>query len=583
VVSESKIPEVKFIEAILKFLTKLLKVNFGYTIICNLVGEEDSPPVGVNVQIKMTQSGVVKRMETVEADTYEQAARNAAYFVFHYISGRKSAIRRIPEWSRFPNYASYQLYKEAELLKNAQEYSEAIKTYEEAAKDTPFNALLRLGWGDAYELKQEPLKALFVYLEATAMWPYLYGFWYRIAVNLSYVDVWVKKEWEGSENNKKEEFLKLLNDFISDLDLEIPQNDDNNFQKLFFTYSKTILDKLEEDTKFGKILWYWISTFWVNLFRMLFKPVDFEPQLSKYYRGYIPLLWSYGIQFRRMVEVAKYCTEIRESPLENNNKAIKNVAGRFWNRWTVYYNIACYYALKAKVPSEDNKDYLEEQSVDYLKKADRDPRSVLDIEWVKGDPDLESLHENLEFKALFDIQSEEDKKSEEKNNIIAKYYPLKLVQVAAQNQKAIMNKWGKPRTRSKVSPEELLAGAEHQTRVWNSLKKLAENPTDATYQQLFWNCAMQYKKGLEIMPKKPGKDENIISNLDLEQLNQCWKAIKAEVQDMPTFWEVKTSDSKFFLEHGKTRMNDVWDVWSKAEIRQWEYIDKRIKELEKAK
>lgn len=576
VVSESKLPQAKFVKAILDLLANYLRVRFGYIIACILVGNESKPPVGVTVQIKMSQSGEVKRIETLEAATYDQAIQDAAYFIFHYISGRRSALRHIPEWSRFPSHTSYRLYKEADQLKKLQKYSNAIKLYEEAAKETPFNALLRLGWGDAYEMKREHLKALYVYLEALAMWPHLYGFWYRVAVNLSYADIWLKAEFKKLKVEKKEEFLELLNKRLCWIDKNYPplklkdvpvvkKADVENTRQKFLERSLRVSDYLDKQTGFWKLLGNWFSSIFTNLWRGLFQPAEREPLCSKYYWGYIPLLWSFGVQFRRMNKIALYCTELRQgSSHPDGAKEIESVSSGWWNRWYVYYNVACYYALSAK----------DECALEFLKKANRDPHSYLDVEWVKIDPDLERLHVNLEFKALFDIPDKKEAQSKEAKEIIAKTYALRLVKEGASQQMTITREWGKSQGLD-VSPEELLAGAQYKSRLWNSLLELAKKPADETVQKLFWNSVTLHSQGYQAMPDK----KTTAGILTLDELDRCWKAIQDESQHLPGVWEAHAGDCKLFLEHGKPLMSDVWALWRQAEIRQWTHLEKLIKPL----
>ncbi|HSG42241.1 MAG TPA: hypothetical protein VLA72_03720 [Anaerolineales bacterium] len=151
-----------------------------------------------------------------------------------------------------------------------------------------------------------------------------------------------------------------------------------------------------------------------------------------------------------------------------------------------------------------------------------------------------------------------------------------LVDEGAQYQSKHIGKWGK-KTGSTTSREEILAGANHQIRVWRSLLNLAEMPTDETRQRLFWNLVMQYSYKYEKISAIKKRHEKVPDKIDLTKLNKCWKAIKDETQHLPELWETRSDEDKLYLKHGKTNMTDVWKLWSKTEKREWEYIRDRVK------
>jgi hypothetical protein len=289
--------------------------------------------------------------------------------------------------------------------------------------------------------------------------------------------------------------------------------------------------------------------------------------LPRYYWGYVPFFgWSYGEQFKRFILVAKCCTEARGNCAENDPSldTVEMQLAKPWNSDAVFYNAACYYAILASKVSQ--KKAYERKAIRLLKKAIRDPRTSFDHEWIKIDPDLKPLHANLEFKAIFDIPDEKEIQSQETKEIKARYYALVLMLQSAQQQQTHIQKWGK----KKISPQELLAGADHQARIWRSLLNLAEKPADRTLQTLFWHVAMQTTDQPQPLP---GMDQAPPpEKATLKVLDECWQGVKNAHQHLPAIWEAHVQDGKLFLEHGEAKMSDVWSLWAQAEKRQWEYL-----------
>ncbi len=570
VISESKLPEAKFVTAILNFIQAFLSLSKkqGYTVTCTPSGDEAKPPVSLTTEIKMSRSGQAKRIFTLTGNTYEEVGKNAAFYIFHYASGRSAAIRHIPKWSRFSSPVSYQKYKEATELTSAGKYEDAVKQFAEAAQDAPFNASLRMGWGDAYEMQKKDTDALGVYLEAALMWPELYGFWYRIAAKLGCINSTEIEKYKALlynliQGNSKA--LERANHMLEETDrvegLKSTSLDKTDPVKLSLLFLKF----LETEITFARMIGNWSMAAWLNLVYSIIDPGKVRHRLARYYWNYIPLFpWGNGAQFQRMVQLGYLCIKQQAEKSAIDDKQVRQIMEYPWNQWQVYYNAACFYALRY-VKSKSEKDAAD--ALMHLKTAAQNPHSGLDMKWVQKDQDLDSLHENPEFKALFDIESREEIKDKETKGKKDLYQGISLIQQVATQQK---EDWETPPGR-KVSPEELIIEADHQTRVWECLFKLCDNPTDAKLLGLFWSIGMQNNANIQPNPNSTPPD-----SLKLDKLDLCWKDIRNNVQSYLDLWNSRKQDARLYLEHGKPQMRDVWKLWSKTEIRQWEYLVKLI-------
>ena len=573
VIAESDIPEVKFVTGVLNFIQAYLSLNRkqGYTVTCTTAGDETKPPVSLTAEIKLSRNGQTKRIYTLTGNTFEETGKSAAFHIFHFASGRRAALRHIPIWSRFPTPASYQKYKEANALANAKQYDDAVKQFAEAAQDAPFNASLRMGWGDTYEMQQKDTDALLVYLEAALMWPQLYGFWYRIAAKLPYAEK-EKNKLEPLIRKLAQENLVILNKVNKTLDkyqfssLENFELNKENLVRL----SLLFLKYLETEIRFPRMLWNWIKWAFLNTVHSIFDRNKVQHRLAQYYWNYIPVAWGNGVQFQRMVKLAYLCTEQQIDGSSTNDSEVSSLLEKPWNQWQVHYNAACYYALLSKnlKDVDKKKKYAVDKAVTHLITAAKNPHSGVDMKWVQKDPDLVSLYEDPEFKALFDVKSKEEEdqtKDKEKQNL---YQGIHLIgQVAAQQEKDWKSLPGK-----EVSPEELVTEADRQARVWESLVQLCNAPTDSKLLDQFWNIGMQKDENAPLKPTVP----DLAGSLSMDTLNQCWKDIKNIVQPGLDLWVSRKQDTKVYLEFGKPQMKDVWKLWSKAEVRQWSYLDKLI-------
>jgi tetratricopeptide (TPR) repeat protein len=685
IVSKSKLPEAAFLQAILVFLQKVLGRNPGY-IVTTLVTEADSKTT-INIQIKLAQSGQMQYIETMEESSTEEAIKEAAHYIFYRISSRKTALARIPEWLRFPTFASFHQYKCAEELKWSGNYASAIELYKSASEDAPFNALLLQGWGDACELNEQFTQAIEVYLKAVSMWPHLFSFWYRLAVDFSYADKWLDdagekasdiltvfnsnhppEKWFG-RNKIQAGWLNLwgllgpilvvlglifgngiwkfpgipgaiLGDILGGLlgviigivvdiigigilnmrsasrDKGIstvapgPSATSVATRMDFPREAKEVYDFLKRELDLWEAISNW--RFWrgVSRWYSIFKPVEYTPRLTNYFWHYISIPHigrGNGAQLKRIAEIARASVEVTHpegsqpdtgtanssdaSKTEHNGSTppdieklksdIDRIVNNHWgNRSDVYYDAACFYArlsayYEQLLNNPTEKVWAMEKALEYLKKADKD-QAPLEVEWTRTDPDLESLHENTEFRALFDVPTRQEKEDQDIEEVKNKCNTIVLLLKGAGLQS---DEWRKHPIQA-VSLIGLITEADYQVRLWTSLEALSEKPADRELLESFWKLVSQKKDPAEIMPA-PDESEDIKkydtkNKANLGSLKECVKFINTSSKSQLEIWKERQADCKLDLENTHTPMADVWDRWSQAEIGQWQYLQGKI-------
>jgi len=579
----------------IEYIFKVRKV--GYTITCLFTGDESKPPVYIYTEIKLTRNGQIKRSFSFDGNTNEEAIKKTAYWVFWYLSGRKNSLQKIPLWHRFPTAESYLNYKDASETKTLC-FRKANELYQEAVKEAPFNALVRLDWGDLNETYNQYLEALEIYLEAVLMWPHLYGFWYRIAAIFSCPEEWIELQWNAVEHDKKQYLMGLVERLIRNNNLsahpaiwfdnqniELDREDfDRQLANEFYKLSLDVWFFLEKEFKhMGR---KWRNQVWIELKAHLFDPIRNTPNLTQYYRKLIPILgWQEGQQFLRSVQLAQLCTTVQQSILNEPEKSLEDLIKdsgirevekivrywwhprHWWNTMGVYYNAACYYAqLSARGPQ-----YISE-ALSYLKIAFKDPGDSPDLLWVQNDPDLKPLRDNPEYIALF-VDPNNKQISNDRKDENDKLYALVLLQLGVQQQQ---EDWGSASDKTQLA-EALVVEAEYQINLWDSLVKLMNTPDDPLQQQLFWQLVMQRDKANDI-PAPRQNNQNISS----QKINTAWENITDHALPQLDTWKNRLADGKLFLQQADSHnLNDIWKMWKQSEIWLWDYYSDQIEKVMK--
>ncbi len=546
-----------------------------------------------------------------------EVVKKGAYWVFWYISGRKSTLRNIPFWHRFPTYDGYLEFNEAKEARD-NDFRQANEFYQIAFMEAPFNALVLLEWGDLNELNNQYLDALEIYMKAVLMWPHLYVFWYRIAAIFSCPDEWIDSQWKILEDDKKEYLADLIEKLFTENKLEpdkkkgrigreqIKLNNQNNLITIinqlaprnnqlevpdniltdnFYELASEIWYFLEEEINSMFIKWVIqvlinIVTLFVNVIRIEKNRKTnlhslFTPYLARYYWKLIPLFpWQEGRQFLRSVQLSEPCTILQKGlpstsdiTVNDLTKEIEDIVKLMWNTMVIYYNAACYYAqLSAKDPQ------FISIALDYLKIAFKDRRTRLDVDWVQTDPDFKHLKliKDPEYQALCvtSNKKEIDNESEIEKERKAKLDVFDLLQKGAQQQK---KDWETTSDWS-LSPEALIIEAEYQISLWDSLIKLFETPDDQLQRELFWQLVMQNAKASAIPATKKHNP-----NITLKKINETWENITKHAKPQLNTWKNRLEDCKLLLQKDDSpNPHGIINIWKQSETWQWFYLSKQI-------
>jgi len=558
---------------VFKFLLGALSA--GYTVSYNLTGDEDKPPVSIYVEITMTHNGKILESKKLTANSTDEVAKSAAYWIFWYLSERKSIFRSTPPWNSFPSFDGFLYYEMAKAKAEVSDLRQANQLFKKAAAEAPFNALVHLDWGDINETHNQYVKALEIYMEVVSMWPHLYGFWYRVAAIFSCPEAWVDEQWNILKDEDQNRLQKHIVKLFDDNNLKYSKDAiERNDMAGFYQLAMAIWIFLNEQINAAFGLWF------VQVFNEPFSPIGYNPDMALYYWKLIPLFgWQEGRQFLRSVLLAKYCTQIQCENLDNQkiaclNKNVQTNVESYWNPVDVYYNAACYYSQLSKMwRNENNSKYISD-ALENLKLAFKDTTQDTDLVWVQNDPDFEPLHNDSEYIALFvepnkkELENESDEEKEKREKLNALY----ALMLGARQQK---KDW-EAESRQSLSAEALITKAEYQIDLCNSLIEFCKNPCDQSHKDLFWQLVMQ-KIAPDDIPNNNLKDTRSAS---LEDIDKTWKTIADCVQPHLGSWKKRRKNSKLFLrQHGHSDMRQVLEEWAQSEVKWWIYLSQQARRV----
>ncbi len=541
--------------------------------------------------------------ETFHNSDKQLLIQEAAYWCFWYVCACDKPGSYWSPWAFFPTFESFKNYHQA---LNAPTFKQAEVYYKKAIKEAPFNALIRLNWGTKAEANNHYLEALENYLEAVLMWPFLYGFWFRIACIFSYFSDW-ENEWQ--DNGKQKMICSLIEQLFQTKILT------RVFKKNREPKITGVLENLKRDSYFYKKGAFLLLSFYcweflgqqvkLNLGLLFeqvilkclfpFKSGNYSSFLIKHYWGLLPKNQSdEASQFSYSNVISQCCTEIqirkhfhineKNSKIEIDNMAIKDNSEKVHKtkdlvriigvilessqkNMDVFYNAACFYAL-AGMPKE---------SIDNLKKAYRDPKGELSHEWVLNDPDLKSLWGDPEFDALFDIPNKPS---------LNAYYQEKFILRDQKKQngfkliKQILD--AKEINYSSMSSSFLLIYATTQVELWTALAQFFSNPDDDETWGNFCHIAnplyfpMNHFFVDEIVEKsKPEtKDQESISYLPMfEQIELLFSQLFDYAVKQVSEWKTKKELAASFVNlKEQSQYDTIWTLWKQIEKSQWFYL-----------
>lgn len=380
---ESKV--IELIVAIFSFLIGISSFKKrGYSVLTHISGEDEKKNIKLNVVINLINKQKFKDSRVFSGTSTEEVVKEAAYWVFWYVSGRRKSRAHLAPWEAFPTFESFYNYKKAVCEKVLEKANELFK---EASKEAPFNALINLSWGDKNELNNHYIEALKIYLEGIMMWPHLLSFWYRFAVILDCYPKWsqqlVVNDNPLSDEDKKKKTIKeelnlnaktlidgILKETIEDYfktdkkDHENDNDNDNDIQNCMDTFNFA-------DTNFilqlANIVWLYIENILntsisllvgqarINIFTP-WQTIDYSPALARYYWSLIPFFHLRARQTRKSVNLAHCCTKVEQFKIDNPKESIYSIddmVRQISNSWCtdagVFYNVSCYYALRSEI------------------------------------------------------------------------------------------------------------------------------------------------------------------------------------------------------------------------------------------
>lgn len=594
--------------------------------------ENESKKTKLILEIKKTVNNQLIKTLAIEENDINEALKTGAYKAFWVISNQSRNKRFIPPWYRFPTFNSYNQFRQIGVFA----YPQVNQVYQQVSKQAPFNAVLRLKWGDINELNNQYLKALLIYLEAVTMWPFLLVFWYRIANILSSPEEWLKDEYlKGLNNEQRKGLIELLQYRLLDKDFNQNVNPImvKRIEKVLsdiFLYS--YISKVEKKKDFNKQLttcfyetsiyiWeslenqiqsslkYWLLALINNFFNS--NQVEKTPTLALYHWGMIP--WppfTDGSKFLCLVKLAKISTILQLrihikyhdpivtcfeewkvesssqkkskekdkpeiSPYDDLKTNLDEIMSSPWKNMGLYYNAACFYALMLTDPQLEDRVETNHQAMHFLKLAYKDTQSDLALEWVKNDPDLKSLWDNPQFLALF--VPDENKNAQKKlgDQKLHKQYCLHLLTEAADQQ---METW-KNTPPFIFSPSYLIALIDYKLTLWSAIASLLAKPTDQDLQLTFWQRALQNSQPID----KPEFPNSRKDNEHQDGFSSCnpdliWNKLESLAKFQVTVWKERQAWAAKLPTGDNAALLNIWNEYKLNDIRQWQQIKKLVVE-----
>ncbi|MBA4383312.1 MAG: hypothetical protein C0410_01110 [Anaerolinea sp.] len=421
--------ESKIISIILSVFYFLIGIssyrNLGYSVTAHINGEDEKKNINLQVIVTQINGQKFKTSRRFEGSSTEVVVKEAAYWVFWYVSGRRKSRAHLAPWLAFPTFESFYNYKQA-LCEPVLEKANALFTG--ASTEAPFNALINLSWGDKNELNNHYIDALKRNLEGIMMWPHLLSFWYRFAVILDCYRKWIPQPDEDSK--KKEAFKNDLSIYAKKLvegelkeiigeyvfTIKNDQGSLKDFQECIKTFDFTNIKFI---LLLANIVWLYIEklinssfSLWVNqVCTNIFTPwrtVDNSPAKARYFWTIIPFFHLGARQTRKSVHLAHYCTkveQIKNGPLLESiyflDDRVKQIINSWCNDVGVYYDVACYYSLRSEI-------LFEPYSLDYCDLYTKyPPKNIVDAKYFDA---IKQIQRNPVFSSFYRIIAQENGK-----------------------------------------------------------------------------------------------------------------------------------------------------------------------------
>jgi len=215
---------------VLNFFVGAIRIVFpqmGFTASPHAITGPDGRKL-VTILISVGRSGRTLFIDTVEGETYEHAAKLAAYQAYQRLTGRNAVLRRTPGYLRWSSHTAIATFREAVDALDAGNVEKSLATLNALAVDEPAQLQVRLELGRAYEaagrgvsddmlLRQNAscadpdawISALETFARAVVVTNGEVETRVRLAVVLSYVAEWWPA-WSGVNRERRASITTLL-------------------------------------------------------------------------------------------------------------------------------------------------------------------------------------------------------------------------------------------------------------------------------------------------------------------------------------------------------------------------------------
>jgi hypothetical protein len=357
----------KIVEAVLAVIGR----RYGYTVHADIAksgadskgppsaaeGKAAPPaPTSVLVRVKDLQSEATLGAHVVQDDDAVVAVRAAGLWAAGFILERSS---RVPAWAAWdPDSAN--------AVATSQAQQPTLEEVKEAARSAPNSGLLLVLLGARYELHSQQREAVGVYARAVAGHPTYLTARYRLGVSLGMLSNDPSEQWTAASPDVRSPVLAALRLAARRLGLDeklagelqrMAAANGEDHKDALRKMAEELLLNLEVEARFLPIL----ASSLRRSERDVFRPLLDRKERSRFH----DLVWSAS---------AIYTGDV-------GDVIRKADAPGSW--WQVSYNAAC-----AKARSGDAQEAMRllEQCLSRL------GAQQLKAEWVKTDPDLQSLH-----------------------------------------------------------------------------------------------------------------------------------------------------------------------------------------------
>ncbi len=256
VIAENPLTAASPVAKVFTYLRSLGRVTRGYRVTGGFQRRAEAPCCGVSIQITNVGRGRVDAVRAVWANSYEEAAIEAAYLAASVVS---RDVETDYPWERWTSEdgRSLRLYHELKQHAASDEsdrYDRAFALAYEAIACDPGNALLRLERAKLSEVAEGFFDSLDVYLTIVARWSDFHMARYRLAAVLSFVDEWVDT-WNASSSpdhgrHTQHERVRWQLGELGGEDLD--HGDTRRFKAAMLRLANDQRRRIENDPKVGK-------------------------------------------------------------------------------------------------------------------------------------------------------------------------------------------------------------------------------------------------------------------------------------------------------------------------------------------